>query len=633
MRFLLHIIFFFWCSSLLAFDFTDKPWESEELSSILNSNLVLNGERFHKYSDTTVLRDYMLDPCWRHIHSDNSKRIVPIDIQHYEIRAIQYFFQGNEPDYKVVLKGNWESAKFVSLAAQYCESQCEYVEIPLEKIDSSTYEGVMKPGVERSYIQHFLLKTDRSDDKIESLSVSHSSETVDKEFFIERDRISLPQCDNIIAKIEGEISPFGLASIVLLSIITLVLICYLCIRRMYFPMMIMITMFVTNAFGLIFLYFGISTVRLSQSVVSREILSNIALYNMVFVLLAVIGFWLVSAFFSLYINDRVRLARFDTDINQRIAKVILLTSVVFLTYSSYQTLADLFFTYLNGNRGGSVRSSLLRADISSNTFGLKSHHFELIFIHFPIFLSLYFVSKALLERKYFNVLIFVSLAIPMLIYNGEKAPLIWYCFSVAYLLLVTNRLSNKWFMSLFLLGLLSVTIIFLLPWQNSLSLLLDRTFFGASTVNYYGLKIFPTQHSFLDGESISMLGFRFAENYFNLELYLWRNIFSSSYFSSLTGTATGIVWMQGYANFGLPGMLLFSILFGSVVSFYFNAIKLIDSKAVVYPLFAFLIFHYVSFGESNLTRYLLDYYLIGVLALTCVVVVIKTISTKYLRLL
>ena len=156
-------------------------------------------------------------------------------------------------------------------------------------------------------------------------------------------------------------------------------------------------------------------------------------------------------------------------------------------------------------------------------------------------------------------------------------------------------------------------VLILANWgPKSILLWVDRAILGSLTVAYTALKIFPAEYPFLGGASLKFFNFGITPDWFNLDLFMWRHIFHSSYFSHLSGTSAGPVWFQGYANYGVFGVALFAGIFGFILAAVEILASQIRDPVVRICLMAWLVTHYASFGETNLTSFVADFYLFGI---------------------
>ncbi|MGR6860407.1 hypothetical protein ACU5EH_08880 [Aliivibrio salmonicida] len=630
---IISLIALFFINITSASQITDKVWHTDEISSILNSNLVMNGDMYYQYQQDVELKSEVYDnifssykngsgtnlvkvlPCWdEYLYANESSSqgsLIKIDNRKkvFIARAIQYYFSGDEDDYEVNVEGEFSIDADLGVTALICTSDCKPVEVKLTRTDSNNFSGTLKPGPKSSYIPFFMVSVTEGVEKISGLSVSNI-DGLSTEELRGRDGLSLGMCYSTEYPLQGDANISDVLVILLLNLILTVSMLVLFKKKLYFPLLLTFAFFVTNVFGILFLYWGVSVVRLEQNITNRDILTNIAWFNLIGYLLTAVSYYVICSLFDRLDLKRVAIIK-EININFKLAVFIYFCVVIPFIMIFNSGAIDYYLTSSGDLLGNAARASYLRSIITDSSFGLKSHHFRLLLVVVPLFLCLYIIND-LLKNKFFVVaFFFFFVEAVILLYNGEKAPLIWFGFSLFYLFLIQEFFNNKWTIPFVSLSFLIVVVVILVSPQSAIGLLIDRTIFGATTVSYYMLELFPNTQSFLLGDSINIMGFKPTENSFNLDLYLWRNIFSSSYYSSLTGTATGTIWTQGYANFGMLGAGLFAFIFGGVVSFFYNTSQVLFKNNITVSLTAWLVFHYSSLGESNLTRYIGDFYLLG----------------------
>ncbi len=593
----------------------DKPWDPEALHDALNANLIMNGD-FLLGSEPLrgISRRFANDkgeqPCWDRLDGQTNftmikhKGLEPVgDIYAwYQVSTVRYFPTGKEDPYDVNLIGRFPDADKLALYAMICEETCRYKNIELSKY-SKGFKGSLDAPKSGEYIQRFVLGMGGSDWSIEGLHVFQRG--LYKRKFVEgRDRLSLGLCEDIKNHMQGEQKWIDHIKIILANLIFIGIIIFFAFRRDYSYAIITTCLYVTSGLGLFGLYVGASDVRLSQGVTDRRIISLLVNTTITFITFLSLGYYCIH--------------RIKNKVNVKLEGLVVPPSIPVVGYSVLlavvmsNTLMDAISYYVSSNaigKEGALYISYLREGISQDTMGLKSHYFRLIFIVFPIILSLYLVKTLSAQRRWFWPLLITTCTSLLLILNGEKAPLVWYIVTILFVFLADHgRLRVMAFVMAIILGSLFMLYVPI----DKINLMADRAIYGGLTVAYKALELFPNEIDYLHGKSISLFGYSLASPYFNLDLLLWRNIFPESYYSGVSGTSTGPVWVQGYVNYGWLGIPMVSFICGGIMAAYCIIAKSIAPKAVSYAILGWLIFHYSGASESNASRYIADFYAVSV---------------------
>ncbi|MCZ8352444.1 MAG: hypothetical protein O9352_21305 [Rhizobium sp.] len=459
----------------------------------------------------------------------------------------------------------------------------------------------MLPGREGEYVERFHLAASVGSISIDSFVVSNADEP-NAASIQERDASIMGMCYEEVSPMIGDVRAIHLAGIALANITAFGVIFWLLRRKSFFPAFLVCSFFLTNVLGLLPLYFGWSEVRVTQHVLDRAIVATLAWAGLAMLCLAVCGYCAASWIWSKFWRDRC--CRIEVNFWTVLSIFVMIACVVLA--SSLPKAIEYYQAAGGGGIGASARAAFLRSLINQETFGLKSHYFRLFFLLLPLVLNFIILSKAIDRNVFLIVPILIGIQVAILLYNGEKAPVAWYLFALGYLALAKGLFRKEFIWPAFGVG--AALLIVVLAGPQSMRLMADRMILGGLTVGYYVIKIFPEESPFLAGSSLRLLGMG-SDVRFNLDLFMWRNIFSDSYFSHLSGTATGAVWVQGYANFGWIGAGVFAAAFGAIVASAQALVTRLFVPSVAAGVGSLLIFHYSSLGESNLDRFLTDFYL------------------------
>ncbi|WP_460565491.1 hypothetical protein [Hydrogenophaga aquatica] len=606
-------------------EINDRPWDRAMLDPILNSNLALNGSQAISFPEAFRKGPDQILPCWsEYFFPQNRIKLHSLDVSsNIYVRSVQYFFSGSEPAYRVMLKGRFATQAKLQLRALICTSACDMVDVPLQRTNATTFTGEMPPGEKLSYAGGFVIGVGAGVERLDGIRVANSSVLNDSQL-MERDRRSIGMCYETKSPLVGSVAYTDFIPMLGIAALSLALIWILARRRETFPLILSLGFFATNVVGLFLLYFGLSDIRLEQAVADRSLIVSLAWYQCLVITMAS----------ACYLGMKRLLPKVvhlpDLSVSYHLPSTLVVYGILFVLsiWFGFRDVIDYYVTLMSDHiPGAATRASVIRNNISSNALGIKSHWYKLIFTDIPTFLNLLLIVYSTYTRRFWLAsALFVAQSF-LLVLSGEKAPIVWHLGAVVFILITLYRTPPK----TVLLSFVSITALgcLLVIWgPKSVLLWADRALLGSLTVAYTALKIFPAEHTFLGGASLRIFDFGITAEQFDLDLFMWRQIFHSSYFSHLSGTATGPFWLQGYANFGAFGAALFAATFGLILA----AVEFLASKIrhsfVRTGLLAWLVGHYASFGESNLTRFILDFYLFGLIAFIALYGVLSVAARK-----
>ncbi len=623
------LIFFAFLSALPVHatslpEIDDRPWDRAILNPILNSNLALNGSQAIRFPEDYRREPGQILPCWSEYFLHTGIKLNSLDaVSNIYVRSVQYYFSGSEPAYRVMLKGQFATEAQLQLRALICSSACDMVDVPLQRTDATTFTGEMQPGKKLSYAAGFVIGVGAGVERLEGIRIANSSALNDSQL-LERDRRSIGMCYETKSSLVGTPSYTDFIPILGVAVLSLALIWILARRRKTFPLILILGFFATNVVGLFLLYFGLSDVRLAQAVVDRSLIVSLAWYQCLAITMASACYLGMKRL----LPKVVHLPELSVSYHLPSALVVYGILLVLSVWFGFRDVIDYYVTLMGDHiPGAAARASVIRNNFALNAFGIKSHYYKLIFTDIPIFLNLLLIAHSTYTRRFWlATALFIAQSF-FLALSGEKAPIFWYVGAVVFILITLFQMPPK----TVLLSFVSITALgcLLVIWgPKSILLWADRAFLGSLTVAYTALKIFPAEHPFLGGASLRIFDFGITADQFDLDLFMWRQIFHSSYFSHLTGTATGPVWLQGYANFGAFGAALFAATFGFILAAVEFLVSKIRHSFVRIGLLAWLVSHYASFGESNLTRFILDFYLFGLITFIALYVVLSVAARK-----
>ena len=301
-------------------------------------------------------------------------------------------------------------------------------------------------------------------------------------------------------------------------------------------------------------------------------------------------------------------------INKYRSIFILFISIFFLCYYVFSldnlAIIDLFIAQ-NSAEIGLIRSEGTNSLVNSWRFHFFPKYVLTAMSY--VFIIDYFKNKSSSMR--ILMIISVLSTIFYCIMNVMKGPLLFYLWSLVFLYqyLFNFKLRLKHIISFSLFSLLFITsLLFLITNSNLSSIfegIVNRVFAGSLSSSYYYVKIFPESLSFLGGLSLPNPMGILPFEHFELTKFMSLEMFGLNELGAV-GSAPAPYWAEMYANFGLIGILLGSILIGmifSIIHYYFKSnIKSNFNLA----LFVFLAFQFREISTSGFFELLFPFRII-----------------------
>lgn len=151
--------------------------------------------------------------------------------------------------------------------------------------------------------------------------------------------------------------------------------------------------------------------------------------------------------------------------------------------------------------------------------------------------------------------------------------------------------------------------------SQKLESLVERVFVGSLFPAYFYLKIFPTQHAFLHGTSLSNLLGLLPFQQFPLTRFVYDAIYHPPLDSGIVGTAPTVFWAEAYANFGWTGPLWVGCAVGGMIYALHWLLHHLDKSPSNIALTAWIILHIQFLSITSFSNYLVNQHLAIVIVL------------------
>lgn len=599
---------------LLASEINDKMWSKQDFETHFLPNLLING-KFELNFDGPVADPRnpgwnQFEKCWS-VSKKDSKGIKKVEgsagIQlqkssfPVEIFGTSLSFKDNfkqMDNMKVIVDGLFEKPSVIAKLG-YCKDTCVESEIPL-RLEDNRLVAELGDLLKGAQISSFSLVVLGGVGSISSVVLGSGSGVED---FTERDLSSSEYCFKPPFNL-GESSWFGPFVLLVLSFVGTALLVFLVKRSDWFLATLVSVYLSFSFFGIWILYFGLSEYRLAQGIFDRNRILSLGAIN-IFVLGVVVGVWLL-------LRSRVS-SRREGKISFPIrwGAVFYVGIVLVLLVLALPNFISFLRVYFQCEGAHcAVAVSQLRQDITDLGF-MKPHYQRLIFYHITTLLS-YFILSGMLtanhSRRYIKISCLIAIQMFILVYNGEKAPILWYLFGLLFIFLSLGIVRNKKLISILLLVLAIGPSIAAAVGSR----FADRLALGSLTVGYKVLDIYPASISYLHGKSVFDPFALWGGSSFDLPFYQWRFIHPELLYSTIIGTSVTAFWGEAYGNFGFTGVVLAAILFGLGVTVLFEAVRGVFAQSAAVAIVAWAVFRYSVFVESLFSTLVIDFYSVGV---------------------
>ncbi|MGE9746023.1 O-antigen polymerase [Bdellovibrio bacteriovorus] len=627
LRNLFFVLCFFclWPIQSFASEINDKMWSAQDYKTQFLPNLLINGNfnlKFNEPVDDPRNKSWLqFEKCWSVLKKDSEKigisdasgRVLLQGSSSVEIYGTLLSFKDNFKqmrDMKIIVDGLFESPS-VSVRLGHCKETCEESIIPL-RLEENKLVADLGDSLVGAQVNSFSLVVAGGVRTISSVVLGNSSTN---ESLIERDLRASEYCFKPPLTL-GETSWLGTLGLVMLTLVATVLLVWLVKHREWFLSVLVSVYLSFSFFGVWVLYFGLSEYRLAQGVVDRSRILALGATN-IGVLILIIGVWtLISSKNRSSLPGR---SAFSLKGTFAVYVGIVLT-LLCLALPNFISFMKVYLECVGPHCA--VVVSQLRQDITDLGF-MKPHYQRLIFYHITTLLSYFLLAgmyTANLERRYLKIVFLILFQMLILVYNGEKAPILWYLFGLLFMALSLGAVSSRKIISVILL------LVAVGPTIAAVGLrFADRLSLGSLTVGYKVFEIFPSYVSYLRGKSVFDPFSMWGGSSFDLPFYQWRFIHPELLYSTIVGTSVTAFWGEAYGNFGVAGVVCAAVLFGGAIAVLYEIVSRIFSPSAAVAFISWIVFRYSVFVESLFSTLVIDFYFVGVVFLLCAALLAKRV--------
>ncbi len=397
------------------------------------------------------------------------------------------------------------------------------------------------------------------------------------------------------------------------------------------------TLFVFSYLGAFPLYFEWFPYRVSCGISEPEKVIRLLLYSMT-AITTVVGTYLLLTY-----SSKNNLSFVDKEIGSHFLKkknsfgsllILGLIVLVFMMYLQKIEKIALFEVFKHGFKAGEKARSLM-----GNNFGGKYHRYKVFIVDILNFVSFSYFAKYLISKDFLSKCLFYftfSFSIFTALFTTQKAPILFLLIGYFFVYVMVAKkgkipLKESFIALAMLMGIGSLTYVFFMNtrMENALINVLNRTLTGQLASAYFYTEYFPEVSPFLNGLSMPNFGGVFPHESFELtkELMNWK--FPKLRETGMVGTMPAPFWGEGYANFGIFGIFMFSVISGFLIyiaEFFFSRI---EKNPVSIGLYIWMILHYKDLALGGLFNFIFDFYLGSVLIAYFIITMIDNLNLSF----
>lgn len=380
--------------------------------------------------------------------------------------------------------------------------------------------------------------------------------------------------------------------------------------------------FLFNYLGLPILYFGLDSYR-SVNIDSLEYIFLSWIFVVIGLILMLLGAFLVSLVLDKFLPSSNSHEHYS--FNNSIYKFPLIRAFFFLVaiYTLYLYISKLgieniaiiaLYNSLGGESVNVARSEMVNA-FDGNYHWYKFFMRDILFLISISFFLDWIISKKRQFLQFFAISSVILLFV--LIMTTEKMPMLEYFVSLilAYMMIKHNKkiqfkASLAW--GLLLMIFVFITYFFLMNDQSydyllTISGSLSRIFTGALEAFYYQIE-FYYDNKILHGTGLPNPGGIFSFEPFPVTQYIW--YLEHGDISGASGSMPAIFIAEGLINFGIAGLILFSLIAGILLRCSDLIFDDIGNTASLCAVYTVLIMHLKNLSISSLSNYFFDPFLL-----------------------
>lgn len=359
--------------------------------------------------------------------------------------------------------------------------------------------------------------------------------------------------------------------------------------------------------GVLPLYFHWDEYRYAIGVINQFQIIRLWIYSSGSILIIVFSIFFCRHILGLRINYKRNI---EPAYNINIVLTILLMLCILVLFLYIRKIPAIPVIALIG--GASSDEVKVLRSLATNDFGGGFHWYKLFFSSVLCFISFVSFSNYLVRRTFGNfVLLFVAFFVTSFaaVMTTEKAPIIWFSFGmvITYILTKKEKVNIKIF---FLTGVFGLTLLVLMyrffmgmEGRSVIAILqaiMSRTITGGITPAYFYLELFPEKQDYLLGASLPNPMGIFPWEHYRLTVEVMNYMFPDLSSKGIVGSAPTVFWGEMYANFGIGGIIISSVIVGILLYLLQYMLSKLKRNPITIGLSTFLIMELIKLADSGI---------------------------------
>ena len=390
--------------------------------------------------------------------------------------------------------------------------------------------------------------------------------------------------------------------------------------------------------GVIPLYYYWDKYRVFEGVTDKEIIFEIWLYSSFSLVLIIIGYVFIGKVLKiktkgLYTTEIGNINPFSKFLLNFILIISIGVTMFYLSRLQSIPLLSIF-------SGGGVDEAKIARSLATNELS-GSHWYRLFYNSLLTFISYIYFGILIKQKSKINLMVFLLLFIVtsfVMLSTTAKAPVVFYWMGLFLVFLISNNINlNIKAISIF--GFLVMPVILFMyaffmkaQEQSILELLtaaLSRIFTGQITPSYFYLFLFPEYNDFLLGKSLPNPAGVFPWEHYPLSREVKSFMNPELVERGIVGTAPTAFWAESYANFGLGGIAVFSLLIGATLAvIQFILTSKIPYNPITIGLMVFLMLDFSKLALDGVSYYIFNVHRMIIIFITIILLIINNGSKQ-----
>lgn len=402
---------------------------------------------------------------------------------------------------------------------------------------------------------------------------------------------------------------------------------------------LLINIFVFAYIGIVFLYFQLDPLRVSNGVVEKQTVFMIWIFSSLSILFLMLGALFFKKTFNVIsiIINKNNIKKMDGSHRFKSYLFIIIGLLFLLVY--IRTVPDLaIFNIFSFESKSGIQN--LRSEMGNNFEG--SYFIYSIFMEdiLKFILFSYYAQWLVYKKKrdfYLVAFLFILCGFVALMAT-EKAPLIWLIIGLFLVNVIVNKNGIIPIKSIFKVSvpLVAILICMYMFFMKSLSIsdafnsVLSRTFTGSITPAYFYLELFPQHYDYLHGKSFPNPKGILPYEPVRLTVLVMNWVNPQLEQLGIVGTMPTVYWAEIYANFGAFVIAPVSFLIGFALRFLDEMILKFRNLPFFIGYYVWVILYFRSLSVTSFSNFILNIGLI-IISLVFIYISMRNMKVSYIK--